>query len=470
MGSLRVRGALLVGMGALALSALSGCATTAEVPKLMTWKVEASHEYVMAGEATDAVVNIELGARMPEGQEQRVPLNLSLVLDHSGSMSGEQMEDARQALTYILGELHPEDTVSVIAFSTRAVILQEQAEWDDVDQGELFAKIKAVEPIGTTAMQEALGTALGQVHARYDGGRINRIILLSDGIPNDATQLTSMAQSARSSNIGISTFGLGPFYNEDLMAQLADLSGGNYRFIQKSEDLETFFLAEKKSMEQIVARNVHLQVNLGPGIEVVQTLGAQATLGGRAVSIFIGDFGASDERQIALRVKVTAPASGANVEMIDAQLIWEDVVNWGGNLEHWAYLQAKSTKDQALIDKHHNKIIEEKVGRLEAAWQMEQAIREFEAGKKQEAERRLRSAAQEYRAKRDEASAYYEFQSEELGGEMPMPQAGSAAGLGSWDSLLEEAADELDESEPESDEGKVLIKKSKAKSRTASGL
>jgi Ca-activated chloride channel homolog len=465
----------------VASATLFACATPAPGPKLVEWEVTGSHPYLLAGEETNTVVHLEIGAKLPDTEQERIPLNLSLVVDHSGSMTKEQLDDSKKAVRYVLSELRPEDTVSVIAFSSRVEVLQNQEPWDDVDRKELYKEIADLEARGTTNMTGALQTALAQVRTRFDGGRLNRIILISDGIPNDPSQLSALADGARSSQIAISTFGLGPHYNEDLMADLADRSGGNYRFIQKSGDIQEYFAQERQGLEQVVARNATVTVTLGPGVSLDQALGAQASYqGNNQLSIFIGDLGVSDKRAVALKLKVKAPASGANVELIDATLTWEDVVFWDGYKERLAYLQAESTKDQAKIDKHHDKIVEEKVGRLLAAWEAEQAIRDYEAGNREQAERRLNRAADDYKRRRLEAQASTPSYDAKIAVDAPIsaPQAAEAgsAYLDDWllDTAVELQADDgdVDEGEDkaeEEDRRKVLIKKTKRGTRSVSG-
>ncbi len=453
----------------LALTLFGVACATPQAPDLIQWQIEQSHPYVMAGDVTEEVINVDLAAALPTEMEARIPLNLSIVIDHSGSMNGEQMAHARDALRYMLAQLQDDDHVSVIAFSTQVEVLQPQTEWDDVDRGDLNARIDQLTPRGTTAMYEALQQAYSEVSSHYDAARINRVILLSDGIPNDPTYITSIAQQARSSNIAITTMGLGPYYNEDLMAQIADLSGGNYRFIKESGEIERFFLAEKRSMEQIVARNVSLTFNLGPGAELVQTLGGQASFNGRQVNVYLGDLSVSDPRQIALKLNVRAAASGARVEILDARLTWEDVIAWTGTHEAWAYVEAEATRDQALIDKHHNKLVVEKVGRLHAAWEMERAVYDYQAGRKEEARQRLMQASQQYREEKQAASSWLQEAPQAAPAE---PTVGVTAGSANLESFMDDAIQGLfsdDESEEESEKTKVLIKSVKSRARSESG-
>ncbi|MBH23269.1 MAG: hypothetical protein CMH57_02170 [Myxococcales bacterium] len=447
---------------ALAWGAVTGCAGAQQAPLLVDWSVEGSHPYVLASGETEPVIHVDVKTALPEDELRRIPLNVSLVLDHSGSMSGEQMDDARDAALYMLSQLKNEDRVSVIAFSTRSEVLQAQDEWDDVERAELRAKLMALEPRGTTAMQQALHQALQQVRSRYEEGSINRIILLSDGIPNDASQIMSLANNARSSGISITTMGLGPYYNEDLMAQIADTSGGNYRFIQTSDAIEDFFREEKASMEQVVARNVQVEFNLGPGVEVVQTLGGQAQVSGRQVRFFLGEVGPSDERQLGLRLRVKASASGSRVELLDARLSWEDVIYWSGPQERWSYLEANATLDEALIQGSRNVELAERVGRLQAALEMERAVKDFEEGKPAEAQERLKKAAEHYTQQRMEVQPYAAPAS--------VGSVAISADEEGLDGYIQGVAEELFDADPESDKTKVLLKSVKQRSRQEAGM
>ncbi|MEL6177463.1 MAG: VWA domain-containing protein, partial [Myxococcota bacterium] len=197
----------------------SGCAGTQQVedaPLLLDWSVESSHPYVLASGETESVLHVDLEAVLPEDEQRRIPLNISLVLDHSGSMSGEQMTDARDAVLYMLSQLKPDDRVSVVVFSTQVELLQAQDEWEEIDHIKLRDKLALITPRGTTAMYRALQQGLQQVRSRYEAGSINRVILLSDGIPNDGSQIVNLATNARSGGVAITTMGLGPYYNEDL--------------------------------------------------------------------------------------------------------------------------------------------------------------------------------------------------------------------------------------------------------------
>ena len=444
---------LLIILALFLLSALGCTASKANRPKLLNWKIENSHPYVLAGDDSEIMVGIDVYAELPSTKEIRIPLNIGLVIDHSGSMRGEEMDDALNATLFMLSELHPDDTVSIVAFSTKAELLLSQTQWEDVNQDELKEKLSDLKPRGTTSMFEALQMSFGQVTSTYDQSRINRIILLSDGIPNNPAPIPGLAQQARNSNVSITTMGLGPFYNEDLMVQLADMSGGNYRFIKNSDEIEAYFLAEKQSMEQVIGRNASITIHLGPGIEVVEAYGGSLSRSGNEVTLFLGEIGLISHRQAGIKLQVTGPASGSPIEVADVQLQWEDVVDWSGYSERWEYIESESTQDQSLIDNTMNATVIEQLSRLQVAVEMDRAIRMYENGQVNEARDQI-----------EETSKKYKQQNVALQQQPSAPPVDEELMQ-----YLDSTVQSLESNSPESDEGKILIKEVKVNSRSMYG-
>jgi len=158
-------------------------------------------------------------------------------------------------------------------------------------------------------------------------------------------------------------------------------------------------------------------------------------------------------------LRVKASASGSKVELLDARLSWEDVVYWNGAQERWSYLEANATRDEALIQNSRNVELAERVGRLQAALEMERAVKDFEEGNPHVAQERLQRAAEQYNKQRMEVQA--------------MPAAGSVAIAAEEESLggyIQGVADELFEADPESDKTKVLLKSVKQRSRSEAGM
>ncbi|MEO1268151.1 MAG: hypothetical protein AAFX99_08635 [Myxococcota bacterium] len=143
---------------------------------------------------------------------------------------------------------------------------------------------------------------------------------------------------------------------------------------------------------------------------------------------------------------------------------WEDVVYWSGVQERWSYLEAQATQDEALIEDKRNVELAERVGRLQAALEIERAVEEFQAGRVPEAQERLKNAASVYQSQRAAAQPPVPVTAVDTGGWAEEDEAESL------DVYMEGMADDFDGADPESEKTKILLKSAKQRSRRESGL
>jgi len=177
-----------------------------------------------------------------EAEMKRMPRDLVLVLDVSSSMSDIKMAQAKKALKYCLGQLHPEDRFSVIKFSTSVTPFRDKLVPANKDY--LEAAIKWVDGLkrqGGTAIWPALDEALGQ---RTDEvGRPFNVVFFTDGLPTvdetDPNKIVKNTLGKNSSNTRIFTFGIGDDVNAAMLDQLAEATRAVSTFVRPSEDIET---------------------------------------------------------------------------------------------------------------------------------------------------------------------------------------------------------------------------------------
>ncbi|MCE9562180.1 MAG: VWA domain-containing protein [Planctomycetes bacterium] len=177
-----------------------------------------------------------------EAEMKRMPRDLVLVLDVSSSMSDIKMAQAKKALKYCLGQLHPEDRFSVIKFSTSVTPFRDKLVPANKDY--LEAAIKWVDGLkqqGGTAIWPALDEALGQ--RTDDAGRPFNVVFFTDGLPTvdetDTDKIVKKTLAKNSSNTRIFTFGVGDDVNAAMLDQLADATRAVSTYVRPSEDIET---------------------------------------------------------------------------------------------------------------------------------------------------------------------------------------------------------------------------------------
>ncbi|MBA4187504.1 MAG: hypothetical protein C0467_05740 [Planctomycetaceae bacterium] len=177
-----------------------------------------------------------------EAEMKRMPRDLVLVLDVSSSMSDIKMAQAKKALKYCLGQLHPEDRFSVIKFSTSVTPFRDKLVPANKDY--LEAAIKWVDGLkqqGGTAIWPALDEALGM--RTDDVGRPFNVVFFTDGLPTvdvtDTDQIVKKTVGKNSSNTRIFTFGVGDDVNAAMLDQLAEATRAVSTYVRPSEDIET---------------------------------------------------------------------------------------------------------------------------------------------------------------------------------------------------------------------------------------
>src|SRR5436309_14206590 len=102
---------------ALAVGLASGLAANLFAGETLRLKLEPDRDYVLSGSPREVVVKIDLSAIAHKPKTRRTPLNLAVVLDRSGSMTGATIEMARQAAMCLVDQLAPGDIFSFVSYS-----------------------------------------------------------------------------------------------------------------------------------------------------------------------------------------------------------------------------------------------------------------------------------------------------------------------------------------------------------------
>ena len=122
------------------------------------------------------LIEAEPGAGMAQLQ---MPLNLSLVLDKSGSMQGKKIQNLREAAKRVVDRLAPQDTISIVAFSDRKYLIA--ANQPVTDRDALKKKIDRIRDGGGTAISGGMAQGLAELEKTRGPDRVSRMLLLTDG-------------------------------------------------------------------------------------------------------------------------------------------------------------------------------------------------------------------------------------------------------------------------------------------------
>jgi Ca-activated chloride channel family protein len=206
---------------------------------------------------------------LQEGSEHSLPLNLCLVLDHSGSMNGKPLTTVKEAALGLIDNLQASDRLSVIAFDHKAkVIVPNQA----VTDGAAIAKnIQSLKALGGTAIDEGMKLGI-QEAGQSKQDRVSQIFLLTDGENEhgDNERCLKLAQVAADYNITINSLGFGAHWNQDILEAIADTANGSLSYIERPEQaLETFSQLLSR-MQTVGLTNPYLRLEFVPQVRLAE--------------------------------------------------------------------------------------------------------------------------------------------------------------------------------------------------------
>ncbi|MBW4465756.1 MAG: VWA domain-containing protein [Pegethrix bostrychoides GSE-TBD4-15B] len=204
-----------------------------------------------------------------EPNAKTAPLNLCLILDHSGSMSGRPLETVKQAAHSIVDNLSAGDRLSIVVFDHRAKVLVPNQVIEN--PAEIKLEIDRLKASGGTAIDEGMRLGIEEL-AKAKKDTISQAFLLTDGENEhgDNERCLKLAKLAASYNLTLSTLGFGNHWNQDVLEQIADAAGGSLSYIQKPEAAVSEFNRLFSRAQSVGLTNAHLSISLMPQVRLAE--------------------------------------------------------------------------------------------------------------------------------------------------------------------------------------------------------
>jgi Ca-activated chloride channel family protein len=315
-------------------------------------KLVSDREVVLKGSPQEVVVKIDLSAIAGKKKTRRTPLNLAVVLDKSGSMTGAKLEKTKQAAMQLVDRLAPNDIFSLVIFSDHAEVLVSAQKVED--KSALKEKIQSIRADGSTALYSGVKTGAGQIEEYLSSKRINRVILLSDGLanvgPSSPRELRRLGSQLAEGGISVTTIGVGDDYNEDLMAALAEASDANYYYVKDTEKLPEIFARELGEMLSVAARDVRIEIICLDGVQPLGFIGRAEKFESQKASVNLSQFTTGQNRYLFLRCLV----NGSQPEVARVKVNYTDELNGGTVQVADDVVRIRFTEDRDAADKSVN--------------------------------------------------------------------------------------------------------------------
>ena len=263
------------------------------------------------------------GFKQKQTTPKRLPLNISLVIDISGSMKGyvsyqnesvnvrnifnnfpnhfpqpgnpwpnqqqfpqiepipytraqTKLDLVKKAAQKAISLLNENDTVSLVTFSDHAKLIQSGIAMNEMNKKLMHSAIESITYEGSTNLHEGWLVGATEIAKKQKEKQINRVLLLTDGQVNvgiqDPKTICTDVSALFEKGLTISTFGVGFDFNEDLLQKMANVGGGNSYYINDENKLISIFENEISGLSNVAAEQVKLQLDLPKSVSIVECL------------------------------------------------------------------------------------------------------------------------------------------------------------------------------------------------------
>ena len=312
------------------------------------------HAAIQPVEAAESTWRLQLAvASEIMTPDERPPMNVTLVLDTSGSMGGEPIALLKETSRAIAASLRAGDKVSVVEWDTTNTWSLGGYAVTGPNDATLLGVIDAIEANGGTNLNGGLVSGYQLAQQVYDAAAINRLVLISDGGANAGiTDIDLIAQNAAfGGSDGIYLVGVGvgdSGYNDDLMNDVTDAGKGASVFIADNLEAWTRFNADFENTMAIAARNVQVELTLPPGFEIVKFSGEEYS--GDPKEVEPQHIAPNDAMVFHQQIQTCAPELMTDDTPITVKATWEDPWSFATQeLEQtWTYAEL-ADMDQTLL-------------------------------------------------------------------------------------------------------------------------
>ncbi len=235
-------------------------------------------------------------------------VDLVIVMDRSGSMGGEKILDAKQAVERLIDRLTSKDRLALVTYANGVETISPLVPMNDENRRQVKAAVERVQASGGTNLGGGLQRGIQILKQTTGEGGQRRVVLISDGLANhgitDPNKLGSIAAGAKEHNLAVSTVGVGYDFNEVLMTTLADHGAGRYYFLEDPKSFATVFEQELEATRNVAASAMELRVPLGKGVQLVHAGGYPIQVKEGHAVVHPGDLLSGQQRKIFLTFQV----------------------------------------------------------------------------------------------------------------------------------------------------------------------
>jgi Ca-activated chloride channel family protein len=360
----------------------------------MTLSVRPDRRFIRTLAHSERYLLVELTApeAAPRPGGRRPPVDLAFVLDRSGSMDGQKLVLARQAVDVSISRLRDDDRFAIVVYDDRIDLVVESTPASADARRRAVEALAGIRARGSTNLAEGWLRGCEQVAANGDREGIHRTLLMTDGLANvgitDPEELVRHAAELRARGVQTSTFGVGEDFDEALLQAMADAGGGHFYFVASAAQIADHVTTEVGEALDVVAHDVSLELTVPEDVRVASLSPFPSSGRGTRTTVRIGDLVSGQLVRIVLQLTFPHGEAGRELGAILSVADRDGVL--GGEPAHvsWQYADDRTNDDQP-----RDREVDRAVAELYAARARQEAVALNRAGDYAAARQRLAGVA-----------------------------------------------------------------------------
>ncbi len=269
---------------------------------------------VVVGADGETYVGLWIDAPVVQTGGQRLPLDVALVVDTSGSMSGAKINSARLAAASFIDNLALGDIVSLYSFSDGVQELSPPVVVDDATRAALLARVQRLYASGGTNLWGGLQAGQAATAHAPASHPVRRVVVISDGRanvgPSSVGEFGDLAAGSTENGTQITAIGVGLDYDENTLGALAVRSAGRLYHLEQPEQMAIILQDELQMLSRTVATNAVIEFAPAEGVVVEPTDQLRVDRSGNGIRIPVGSLYSDQHREVLLRARVAGATTG----------------------------------------------------------------------------------------------------------------------------------------------------------------
>ncbi|WP_053236969.1 vWA domain-containing protein [Sandaracinus amylolyticus] len=279
---------------------------------------------VVVGGAGEAWVGVWVDApNVVAPPSARAPMAVSLVIDTSGSMAGDKIQNARMAAQSLIESLADGDVVSVYGFSNAVTEIAPPTVVNAATRGMLIQRAGMIVAGGGTNLWDGMQAGIGRIAQAPATHPVRRVFVISDGRanvgPSDPQSLGDLAARATEWGTQVTAIGVGYDYDPQTLQAMVVRSAGRLHHLGAPHQMAAILEHELQRMQRSVALDGTIEIVPAPGVIILGGATTGAVIEGGRLRFALGALDAGQRREVLFRVRMSAPRAGdqplANVRL-----------------------------------------------------------------------------------------------------------------------------------------------------------